>query len=128
MEDREKILLEAFEHAISENEILKNETDNADPEIGAAMAQYLMKKGVEVSPKEIGDLIRRETEKEDRILEESYREAVSKDKAGSVRDEMQTRIQKEMEDAFRRHQASIRHKRIELYVQNQVNKLEKDNE
>ena len=67
MADR-NLLQEAFDAAVKDENVTLNQTDNADPEIGAFMAKYITDKGEPVFVKEIGDFVREMTCKEDTLL------------------------------------------------------------
>lgn len=122
MADR-NLLQEAFDAAIKDENVTLNQTDNADPEIGAFMAKYITDKGEPVFVKEIGDFVREMTCKEDTLLGSAFDDAVDdvgEEKLVNPDEAIRNHIQEEMEAFFAAQQASIRKRRIELYIREQV--------
>ena len=72
-----------------------------------------------VSSDEISDFIADQTRMEDDYLKESFEQAAG-DKDAATVEEIRSHIQDEMEQYFRERQANIRKRRIEIYVNNQV--------
>lgn len=127
MEDKKRLLQEAFDAALQEKQVLANQTDNADPEIRAVMAEYIMKKLTGLDMEQVDGFIAEQTKMQDELLEESFEEAVEEaDNAKRPIDEIRTHIQEEMEAYFRKREASIRHRRIEIYVDEQVKARQKN--
>ena len=119
MNDKEKLLQAAFDMALQTTIVKQNETDNADPDIKAAMIDYILFAAVGLNSDEITKFIADQTKMEDDILKESYAKAAG-DKDAETVAEIRSHIQDEMEEYFRIRQANIRKRRIEIYVNNQV--------
>ncbi len=119
MNDKEKLLQAAFDMALQTTIVKQNETDNADPDIKAAMIDYILFAAVGLNSDEITKFIADQTKMEDDILKESYAKAAG-DKDAETVAEIRSHIQEKMEEYFRIRQANIRKRRIEIYVNNQV--------
>lgn len=127
MNEKEKLLRDAFEFALNTEEVAANTTDNADEQIQAAMINYILKDAVNLNSEQIKEYIDGQTALENALLEESFEQV-----SCSVRDkkkeeltedaEIRAHIQDEMQEYFRQKQAAIRHRRIEIYVNDQVKK------
>ncbi|MBQ2096182.1 MAG: hypothetical protein II474_09775, partial [Firmicutes bacterium] len=87
--------------------------------IKAAMIDYILFAAVGLNSDEISDFIADQTKMEDDYLKESFEQAAG-DKDAATVEEIRTHIQDEMEQYFRERQANIRKRRIEIYVNNQV--------
>jgi hypothetical protein len=119
MNEKEKLLQAAFDMALQTTIVKQNQTDNADPDIKAAMIDYILFAAVGLNSEQISDFIADQTKMEDRILKESFEKAAGDKDAEAIR-EQRSRVQDEMEQYFRERQANIRKRRIEIYVNNQV--------
>ena len=127
MDDKQKLLQAAFDMALQTTIVKQNQTDNADPDIKAAMIDYILFAAVGLNSEQISEFIKDQTEMEDEYLKESFEQAAG-DKDAATVEEIRSHIQDEMEQYFRERQASIRKRRIEIYVQDQVENKRKDNE
>ena len=119
MNEKQKLLQAAFDMALQTTIVKQNQTDNADPDIKDAMIDYILFAAVGLNSEQISEFIREQTEMEDEYLRESFEQAAG-DKDAATVVEIRNHIQDEMEQYFKERQASIRKRRIEIYVQNQV--------
>ena len=119
MDEKKKLLQAAFDMALQTTIVKQNQTDNADPDIKAAMIDYILFAAVGLNSDQISEFIREQTEMEDEYLKESFEQAAG-DKDAATVEEIRNHIQEEMEQYFRERQASIRKRRIEIYVNDQV--------
>ncbi|MBR6970908.1 MAG: hypothetical protein IKH87_09340 [Firmicutes bacterium] len=119
MDEKKKLLQAAFDMALQTTIVKQNQTDNADPDIKAAMIDYILFAAVGLNSDEISDFISEQTKMEDDYLKESFEQAAG-DKDAETVEEIRSHIQDEMEQYFRERQANIRKRRIEIYVNNQV--------
>ena len=119
MNEKQKLLQAAFDMALQTTIVKQNQTDNADPDIKDAMIDYILFAAVGLNSEQISEFIREQTEMEDEYLKESFEQAAG-DKDAATVEEIRNHIQDEMEQYFKERQASIRKRRIEIYVQNQV--------
>ena len=119
MDEKKKLLQAAFDMALQTTIVKQNQTDNADPDIKAAMIDYILFAAVGLNSDEISDFIADQTKMEDYYLKESFEQAAG-DKDAATVEEIRSHIQDEMEQYFRERQANIRKRRIEIYVNNQV--------
>ena len=119
MDEKKKLLQAAFDMALQTTIVKQNQTDNADPDIKAAMIDYILFAAVGLNSDEISDFIADQTKMEDDYLKESFEQAAG-DKDAETVEEIRSHIQDEMEQYFRERQANIRKRRIEIYVNNQV--------
>ncbi|MBP5749502.1 MAG: hypothetical protein J6X24_01800 [Firmicutes bacterium] len=119
MNEKQKLLQAAFDMALQTTIVKQNQTDNADPDIKDAMIDYILFAAVGLNSEQISEFIREQTEMEDEYLRESFEQAAG-DKDAATVEEIRNHIQDEMEQYFKERQASIRKRRIEIYVQNQV--------
>ena len=119
MTEKEKLLQAAFDMALQTTIVKQNQTDNADPDIKAAMIDYILFAAVGLNSDQISEFIREQTEMEDEYLKESFEQAAG-DKDAATVEEIRNHIQEEMEQYFKERQASIRKRRIEIYVNDQV--------
>ena len=115
MDEKKKLLQAAFDMALQTTIVKQNQTDNADPDIKAAIRFA----AVGLNSDEISDFIAEQTKMEDDYLKESFEQAAG-DKDAATVEEIRSHIQDEMEQYFRERQANIRKRRIEIYVNNQV--------
>ena len=119
MDEKKKLLQAAFDMALQTTIVKQNQTDNADPDIKAAMIDYILFAAVGLNSDQISEFIREQTEMEDEYLKESFEQAAG-DKDAATVEEIRNHIQEEMEQYFKERQASIRKRRIEIYVNDQV--------
>ena len=119
MDEKQKLLQAAFDMALQTTIVKQNQTDNADPDIKSAMIDYILFAAVGLNSDQISEFIREQTEMEDEYLKESFEQAAG-DKDAATVEEIRNHIQEEMEQYFRERQASIRKRRIEIYVNDQV--------
>ena len=119
MDEKKKLLQAAFDMALQTTIVKQNQTDNADPDIKAAMIDYILFAAVGLNSDEISDFIAEQTKMEDDYQKESFEQAAG-DKDAETVEEIRSHIQDEMEQYFRERQANIRKGRIEIYVNNQV--------
>ena len=119
MDEKKKLLQAAFDMALQTTIVKQNQTDNADPDIKAAMIDYILFAAVGLNSDQISEFIREQTEMEDEYLKESFEQATG-DKDAATVEEIRNHIQEEMEQYFKERQASIRKRRIEIYVNDQV--------
>ena len=119
MDEKNKLLQAAFDMALQTTIVKQNQTDNADPDIKAAMIDYILFAAVGLNSAEISDVITEQTRMEDDYLKESFEQAAG-DKDAATVEEIRNHIQDEMEEYFKMKQASIRKRRIEIYVNNPV--------
>lgn len=119
MDEKKKLLQAAFDMALQTTIVKQNQTDNADLDIKAAMIDYILFAAVGLNSDEISDFIKEQTDMEDEYLKASFEQAAG-DKDAETVEEIRNHIQDEMEQYFKEKQASIRKRRIEIYVQNQV--------
>ena len=119
MDEKQKLLQAAFDMALQTTIVKQNQTDNADPDIKAAMIDYILFAAVGLNSDQISEFIREQTEMEDEYLKESFEQAAG-DKDAATVEEIRNHIQEEMEQYFKERQASIRKRRIEIYVNDQV--------
>ena len=120
MNEKEKILQAAFDMALQTTIVKQNQTDNADPDIKAAMIDYILFAAVGLNSDQISEFIKEQTEMEDEYLKKSFEE-IAGDKDAETVESIRNHIQDEMEQYFKERQASIRKRRIEIYVNAQVN-------
>ena len=126
MTEKEKLLQAAFDMALQTTIVKQNQTDNADPDIKAAMIDYILFAAVGLNSDQISEFIREQTEMEDEYLKESFEQAAG-DKDAATVEEIRNHIQEEMEQYFKERQASIRKRRIEIYVNDQVKAKREEN-
>ena len=126
MTEKEKLLQAAFDMALQTTIVKQNQTDNADPDIKAAMIDYILFAAVGLNSDQISEFIREQTEMEDEYLKESFEQAAG-DKDAATVEEIRNHIQDEMEQYFKERQASIRKRRIEIYVNDQVKAKREEN-
>ena len=119
MTEKEKLLQAAFDMALQTTIVKQNQTDNADPDIKDAMIDYILFAAVGLNSEQISEFIKDQTEMEDEYLKESFEQAAG-DKDAATVEEIRNHIQDEMEHYFKERQANIRKRRIEIYVNNQV--------
>ncbi len=119
MNDKQKLLQAAFDMALQTTIVKENQTDNADPDIKAAMIDYILFAAVGLNSDQISEFIKDQTDMEDVYLKESFEKA-AEDKDAKTVEEIRSHIQDEMEDYFKMKQANIRKRRIEIYVNNQI--------
>ncbi|MCR4804461.1 MAG: hypothetical protein K5981_02310 [Clostridia bacterium] len=119
MNDKQKLLQAAFDMALQTTIVKENQTDNADPDIKAAMIDYILFAAVGLNSEQISEFIKDQTDMEDVYLKESFEKA-AEDKDAKTVEEIRSHIQDEMEDYFKMKQANIRKRRIEIYVNNQI--------
>ena len=119
MDEKKKLLQAAFDMALQTTIVKQNQTDNADPDIKAVMIDYILFAAVGLNSDEISAFIAEQTKMEDDYLKESFEQAAG-DKDAETVEEIRSHIQDEMEQYFRERQANIRKRRIEIYVNNQV--------
>ncbi len=122
MNEKQKLLQAAFDMALQTTIVKQNQTDNADPDIKAAMIDYILFAAVGLNSEQISEFIREQTEMEDEYLKASFEQAAG-DKDAEAVESIRNRIQDEMEQYFKERQASIRKRRIEIYVNDQVDAL-----
>ena len=123
--EKEQLLKEAFDAALTDEDVKQNEYDNADAQIQDAMARYIAKQDEEVRLQQIGEYINEQTRLQDTLLQESYEQAMEHfPEEAPLEQHNRQQIQEEMRNYFEDQKASIRLKRIELYVQEQTRKLE----
>ena len=122
MSEKEKLLQAAFDMALQTTIVKQNQTDNADPDIKAAMIDYILFAAVGLNSDQISEFIKEQTEMEDEYLKKSFEEAAG-DKDAATVEAIRNHIQDEMEQYFRERMASIRKRRIEIYVNDQVNAM-----
>ena len=127
MDEKQKLLQAAFDMALQTTIVKQNQTDNADPDIKAAMIDYILFAAVGLNSDQISEFIREQTEMEDEYLKESFEQAAG-DKDAATVEEIRNHIQDEMEQYFKERQASIRKRRIEIYVNDQVKAKREANE
>ncbi len=120
MDEKRKLLQAAFDMALQTTIVKQNQTDNADPDIKAAMIDYILFAAVGLNSDQISEFIKEQTEMEDEILKESFDKIAGEVKDAEMVEDIRNHIQDEMEQYFKERQASIRKRRIEIYVQNQV--------
>ena len=77
MNDKERLLQAAFDMALQTKVVKENQTDNADPDIKAAMIDYILTAAVGLNSDQISEFIADQTEMEDRYLKESFEEAAA---------------------------------------------------
>ena len=126
MDEKKKLLQAAFDMALQTTIVKQNQTDNADPDIKAAMIDYILFAAVGLNSDQISEFIREQTEMEDEYLKESFEQAAG-DKDAATVEEIRNHIQEEMEQYFKERQASIRKRRIEIYVNDQVKAKREEN-
>ena len=126
MDEKKKLLQAAFDMALQTTIVKQNQTDNADPDIKAAMTDYILFAAVGLNSDQISEFIREQTEMEDEYLKESFEQAAG-DKDAATVEEIRNHIQEEMEHYFKERQASIRKRRIEIYVNDQVKAKREEN-
>ena len=83
------------------------------------MIDYILFAAVGLNSDQISEFIREQTEMEDEYLKESFEQAAG-DKDAATVEEIRNHIQDEMEQYFKERMASIRKRRIEIYVNDQV--------
>ena len=120
MNDKQKLLQAAFDMALQTKAVKENQSDNADPDIKAAMIDYILTAAVGLNSDQISEFIADQTSMEDRYLKESFEQAAGDIKDAEEVEGIRSHIQDEMEEYFRERQANIRKRRIEIYVQDQV--------
>ncbi|MBQ2084237.1 MAG: hypothetical protein II469_03745 [Firmicutes bacterium] len=120
MNDKERLLQAAFDMALQTKVVKENQTDNADPDIKAAMIDYILTAAVGLNSDQITEFIADQTAMEDKYLKASFEQAAAEIKDIEEMGEIRSHIQDEMEQYFRERQANIRKRRIELYIQDQV--------
>ena len=120
MDEKKKLLQAAFDMALQTTIVKQNQTDNADPDIKAAMIDYILFAAVGLNSDQISEFIADQTEMEDKYLKASFEQAAAEIKDIEEMGEIRSHIQDEMEQYFRERQANIRKRRIEIYVNNQV--------
>ena len=126
MNDKERLLQAAFDMALQTKVVKENQTDNADPDIKAAMIDYILTAAVGLNSDQISEFIADQTAMEDKYLKESFEEAAAEIKDIEEMGEIRSHIQDEMEQYFRERQANIRKRRIELYIQDKVEAKRKE--
>lgn len=123
MNEKEKLLRDAFAAALQTKDVNAIQSDNADDEIKAKMVDYILKEAVGLDNVEIDAFISAETAKQDVFLDAAFEQAaedVTEEAKNATLDEMRTRIESEMKEYFKEKQAEIRQRRIELYVDEQI--------
>ena len=126
MNDKERLLQAAFDMALQTKVVKENQTDNADPDIKAAMIDYILTAAVGLNSDQITEFIADQTAREDKYLKASFEQAAAEIKDIEEMGEIRSHIQDEMEQYFRERQANIRKRRIELYIQDQVDAKRKE--
>ena len=126
MNDKERLLQAAFDMALQTKVVKENQTDNADPDIKAAMIDYILTAAVGLNSDQITEFIADQTAMEDKYLKASFEQAAAEIKDIEEMGEIRSHIQDEMEQYFRERQANIRKSRIELYIQDQVDAKRKE--
>ena len=126
MDEKQKLLQAAFDMALQTTIVKQNQTDNADPDIKAAMIDYILFAAVGLNSDQISKFIKEQTEMEDEYLKESFEQAAG-DKDAATVEEIRNHIQDEMEQYFKERMASIRKRRIEIYVNDQVKAKREEN-
>ena len=126
MNDKERLLQAAFDMALQTKVVKENQTDNADPDIKAAMIDYILTAAVGLNSDQITEFIADQTAMEDKYLKASFEQAAAEIKDIEEKGESRSHIQDEMEQYFRERQANIRKRRIELYIQDQVDAKRKE--
>ena len=126
MNDKERLLQAAFDMALQTKVVKENQTDNADPYIKAAMIDYILTAAVGLNSDQITEFIADQTAMEDKYLKASFEQAAAEIKDIEEMGDIRSHIQDEMEQYFRERQANIRKRRIELYIQDQVDAKRKE--